>query len=265
MLLEPLQTAALVDRASDETGITVLDTERRRLIGALLSRPHLILSGDASVPKSELAYHLSVLIANQDDNNVCVLQGHPWWAAKTGNVSQYVELQMQFSAYRLAEFMECALRDRKRCADQRNSRGGDYVACVQGMSAAEINFYFGGLSRHILGGVDSADLRIIGTYDADTPPELDKSISHVAAVVHLSSVAARENSRCAMPSGDNLTKAFPFSPLPGTPLLKPAHEFRPSGVRCEAVETNALNLELANEAHSPQCVECAPDRVRSEH
>lgn len=59
----PPCVAAWVDRASAAPGLKLTDLERRRLIAALLTRPHLILSGPAGAGKRRLASALALAIA----------------------------------------------------------------------------------------------------------------------------------------------------------------------------------------------------------
>ncbi|MFQ6059088.1 MAG: hypothetical protein ACE5MB_09465 [Anaerolineae bacterium] len=174
------------------TGIRLTDLERRRLIAALLSHRHLILSGPAGIGKCQLAYALALSIAQGRQSRVCLLQGHPWWAARTGNIGHFVELQTEFSVWRLAYFMESALHGQRPSARaQTEGDTDDYVACVTRMSPAEVEFYFGVVSQWLLGSardsVGSVPIRLIGTYDSSTPPDLDDQILRTTALVHLMS------------------------------------------------------------------------------
>ena len=186
-----------VDRASAMAGIKLADLERRQLIAALLSRWHLILSGPAGIGKCQLAHALALSITQGQQNYVCLLQGHPWWAAGTGNISQFVELQTEFSVWRLAYFVEFALNSQRPLAGaQARGNHHEYVACVMRMGPAEIEFYFGVVSRWLLrnawDGVGPAPIRLIGTYDSDKPPDLDAQILRTTALVHLMSNGRNE-------------------------------------------------------------------------
>ena len=81
----------------------------QQLVAALLSRQHLILSGRAGIGKRQLAHSLALSIAEGRQDHVRLIQGHPWWAARTGNVGFFVNLQTQFSVWQLAIFIEAVL------------------------------------------------------------------------------------------------------------------------------------------------------------
>jgi hypothetical protein len=188
----PFCTSTWVDRAYAETGVRMTDLVRRRLIAALLSRRHLILSGQSGIGKRQLAQTLALSIAGGRQDNVRLVQGHPWWAADTGDVARYIGLQTEFNMWRLADFLGFALNGRQPFSRSRvESDVGEYVVCMERMSLVEIDSYFGVLAQWLLeGALDQtgpASLRLIGTYDSDTPPDLDGRIRRVAALVHLDS------------------------------------------------------------------------------
>jgi hypothetical protein len=173
------------------TDVRVTDLEQRQLIAAMLARQHLILSGPAGIGKRQLAHALSLSIAGGRQDSVRLIQGHPWWAADTADVARYVGLQMEFSMWRLADFLGFALNGRQPLSRSRvETDVGDYVICVERMSPVEIDSYFGVLGQWLLEGAPdqagSVSLRLIGTYDSDTPPDLDGRIRRVVALVHLS-------------------------------------------------------------------------------
>ena len=189
----PFCITVWVDRACAGAGLRLTDLERRRLIAAMLARQHLILSGRSGIGKRRLAHALALSITGGRRNYVCVIQGHPWWAASTGDIARYVGLQTKFSTWRLADFIEFARHGTQLASQIQAMRDDDYVVCVERMSPVEIDFYFGGLSQWLLKGApDQAvfvSLRLIGTYDSDTPPDLDDRILRVTALVHLSSAS----------------------------------------------------------------------------
>ncbi len=175
------RTATWVDRALSETGIRLTDLERRQLMAALISRPHLVLSGPGGIGKSRLAQSLARCITDERPGHVCTLQDHPWWAAGTGDVAYFTHLQTVFSAWRLAHFMESVPHD---------AHGTEaYVICVERISLAEIDCYFEmlllWLAREARSETNSVPLRLIGTYDSNTPPDLDPRVRRMAALVHL--------------------------------------------------------------------------------
>jgi len=167
--------------------------ERQRLIKALLSQRHLILSGPAGIGKYKLAYALALAITGGQESHVCLLQGHPWWAAKTGDVARFVEMQTRFSEWRLTDFIVNVSRNRQPSSQiQAEAETGDYVACVQGMSPVEIDFYFKAVARLLLkisqDKAGTVPIRLIGTYDSPVSPDLDHYLHGAVALVHLSGI-----------------------------------------------------------------------------
>lgn len=180
-----------VDRACAVTSIRLTELQRRRLIAALLSRRNLILSGPFGIGKCQLAHALALSITQGRESRVCLLQGHPWWAARTGNVGRFVQLQTEFSAWRLAYFTESALHGEQPLSRvQADGDAGDYVAWVARMSPVEIDLYFRVVTEWLIrsagGNARSMPIRLIGTYDTNTPPHLDDQILRATALVHLS-------------------------------------------------------------------------------
>jgi len=193
-----------VDRAWRAAGVRLTELERRRLIAALLARPHLILSGPAGIGKGRLARALSLSGVNDERGRVCFLQGHPWWAANTANVSHFVELQTDYSLWRLAHFAYSAVNGEESFspdvmteAAAGNGQGGEpadqicvHVACVERLSPVEIELYFRVFAEWLLrdGAGESwfLPLRLIGTFDSLAPPHLDERVRRITGLVHLS-------------------------------------------------------------------------------
>lgn len=187
----PFCITTRVDWACARTGIKLTNLERQRLVAALLSRQHLILSGPAGLGKRRLASALALSIADGQQSHVCLIQGHPWWAARTGDIARFVNLQTEFSVWRLIYFIESALHGQQPPARIRaGGNAADYVAFVERMSPVEIDFYFGVFPQGLLRGApdqaSAVSLRLIGTYDSSRPPDLDHRILRLAALVHLS-------------------------------------------------------------------------------
>ncbi len=190
----PFCVTTWVDNAYVMAEVRLAAEERCRLAAALLSRRHLILSGPAGVGKCELAYALALSIAQGRQDHVCLIQGHPWWAARTGSVGRYVRLQTEFNAWRLANFMESVLDRKGSWSEPRTEEdAGGYVVCVERMSPIEIDFYFDGLSQGLLRGMpgqaNSVPVRLIGTYDSNSIPKLSFRILRTAALVNLGALA----------------------------------------------------------------------------
>ena len=193
----PFCTTTWVDRACIMTGVQLTDLERRRLIAALLSRPHLVLSGPAGSGKHELAHALALSITDGRQNRICLLQGHPWWAARTNNVGFFVNLQTQLSAWQLAHFTQAVVNGKPLVSRfQAQSDAGAHVVCVERMSPVEIELYFRVVSEWLLrntqGRARPVSIRLIGTYDNLAPPELEERILRVAASVHLKRMQHRD-------------------------------------------------------------------------
>jgi len=177
-------------------GLTAL--EQQRLTAALLARRHLILSGPTGTGKCRLAHALALAIAHGQQTHVRLIQGHPWWAARTGDVAHFVAIQTELSMSRLVDFVEAILQNKGRShspAVQTGEDREDYVACVERMSPVEVHTYFGTLVRELLrqaqDGKVTAPLRLFGTYDSDRPPQLDELVLQVAALVHLEPIPVR--------------------------------------------------------------------------
>jgi hypothetical protein len=186
-----------VDHARLATGVRLTDAERRRLIAALLSRQHVILSGPAGTGKCQLAHTLALAMVLGRPGHVRSIQGHPWWAARTQNVAHYVSLQTEFSLWRLADFMRSAVPGRRPGSrPQAEGDSDEYVVCIERMSPVEVDFYFGAISgwlaRQAQDETRPVSLRLIGTYDSDAPPALNDRILRFTALVHLS---RRQNGR----------------------------------------------------------------------
>jgi hypothetical protein len=198
-----------VDRTIELAGVELAGLARRRLIAALLSRVHLILSGSPSIGKRQVASALALSAVGGQSDRVCWVQGHPWWAANSGDVSRFVELQTDFSLWRLAQFADSSLHGGSPIcsplahppgfhvglcekATEANGEGiaaCRQVACVERMSPLEIELYFWIVARWLVqnggGGFGPLPLRLVGTYDSRVAPALDEKIGRLVALVHL--------------------------------------------------------------------------------
>lgn len=188
--------ASSVERTCAETGIRLTDEERRHLIGGLLARQHLILSGPRGDRKCKLARALAFSLVDGRQDRVCTLLGHPWWAGNTGDVAYYANMQKAYSDWRLVYFLTDVVADDQRTSGVRSVDGaGGYVVCIEAMSPAEIDLYFATLPYKLAAAGQGArrclPVRFIGTYDSDTPPTLDARTLRVAALVHMDAASDR--------------------------------------------------------------------------
>ena len=188
----PFCTVVQIDSITTRTDLHLAGTERQRLIAALLARRHIILSGPAGIGKRRLARALALAVADNHLRQVITIQGHPWWAAKTGDVARFVEMQTQFSILRFGYFLEDILRDKTPPPSTRKREGSRHFAvCIMRMSPLEIEFYFRQILRWLRirrhNEESTIPLHLIGTYDGESPPLLDDSIRRIAAVVHFTS------------------------------------------------------------------------------
>jgi MoxR-like ATPase len=105
----PVCASAWVEQACADSGVTVTPLEQRRLISALLTRRHLIVSGRVGIGKGRLIRTLARAVTQGRRGHIQEIQGHPWWAARTGDVARFVDLQTEFSVWRLLTFAASAL------------------------------------------------------------------------------------------------------------------------------------------------------------
>jgi hypothetical protein len=196
-----------VDRAVGLAGVELDDVARRRLIAALLSRPHLILSGPPGIGKEQLIRALALAGVDGQRDRICRLQGHPWWATDTADIGRFVELQTDFSLWRLAYFAHSVVDGPAKATQGTETGPGRrashnrkkvqsaasvcaYIACIERISPVEIELYFRvvaqWLVRNSKGASRSVPLRLLGTFDGTGSPDLDDQVLQATALVHLS-------------------------------------------------------------------------------
>lgn len=165
-------------------------------MAALLSRRHLILSGPTGIGKCRLAQALAGAMTDNRQDRLRVLQGHPWWAADTDDVVRFVNAQTEYTLWRLADFLEDIARNRS--PEQAARTAGTYVICIKRMGPAELEFYFGELAHalrtHNRDASATVALRLIGTYDSETAPDLsDRALrERIVGIVHLGGTAQED-------------------------------------------------------------------------
>lgn len=203
----PFCVLSWIERASVAADIKLATAERRRLIAGLLARQHLILSGPAGIGKRQLAQTLALAMAQGRKDQVRKIQGHPWWATETGDLAYYIDLQIQFSMWRLEDFIVPVLQ-RSQPGSQHDQEVGDYAVCIERMSPVEIDLYFDKFPRWLLwtkrGNRDVVPLRLIGTVDSTTELNLSDRILETAAAVHLEGTASDSLGPTAAGSGRQL-------------------------------------------------------------
>jgi len=194
----------MVERACAETGIRLANEIRCQLIVGLLARRHLILSGPTATGKCELARTLAMSLADGKEDHVCSVLGHPWWAGGTGDVAYYANMQMAYSEWRLVYFLADVLADGQETPGNRSvDRTGSYVVCIERMSPAEIELYFGLLPYRLAaarqGMPGHVPVRLIGTYGSDAQPTLDARTMHFASLVHVGATGDRSAGLASKP------------------------------------------------------------------
>jgi len=211
----PCPTCAIhwVDQAVAQSGVCLTDGERRQIIAGLLSRPHLLLCGPSGTGKRRLADALAQSIAGKQGDRVRILQGHPWWATATGDVSAFVTAQMNYNTWRLVDFVSAAIDAAgQRDVNQRAQPHGSFVLCVVAMSPAEVDFYFRGiadlwqtlLNKRML----AQSVRIFGTTDGETSPPLSSEIAPTVTIVHMGG-AYGGSTQAAQPTRNSRAKNGP--------------------------------------------------------
>ncbi|MBW7886632.1 MAG: hypothetical protein H3C34_29190 [Caldilineaceae bacterium] len=178
----PVCATAWIEQACAESGVALTPLEQRRLIAALLSHRHLIVSGPAGIGKERLIQALAQAVTQGRQEYVQEIQGHPWWAARTGDVARFVDLQTEFSVWRLLTFAESALDGKDAHPIQ------EHVACIQRMSPVEVSIYFEKFLGWLTARVSNQPLRLFGTYDSNVQPLVANQACPQFSLVHLNPV-----------------------------------------------------------------------------
>lgn len=131
-----------IDQAIAASDTPVAPVERRQLIAALLARHHLLLIGPAGAGKRAFARALANILAAGQPDRVRVLRGHPWWAAHTGDVNQFVFAQENYNIWRLTDFVSNAIQSTKNTMRDGAPAHVPFVLVIEKMSRAETDIYF---------------------------------------------------------------------------------------------------------------------------
>lgn len=185
----PTCVSLWVDNAIAASSIELTDRERRQLIAALLARRHLLLTGPADIGKRLLARSLASAVTSGEPDRVRVVSGHPWWAAQTGDVTRFVNVQTTYNLWRLADFVSDVATSVAQAIQIPTPVEKVFVAVVERMSRAETDAYFGPFTKKETPsstlGQAAGQLRIFGTFDADESPYLPGNIERAVAAIHL--------------------------------------------------------------------------------
>lgn len=148
-LVSEREVIAYLIRLAGEATIPVDPTAIVNLYVALKSRPLVVLAGTAGSGKSEVIRRFARFLTSGDPLRCQMMNGHPWWAEKSGDVSFFVEAQTRFNATKLLAVIEEAW--------QPENSNRVFVACLTRISPAELAGFFSeaafqhGLIRHLPG------------------------------------------------------------------------------------------------------------------
>ncbi|GAB4559698.1 MAG: hypothetical protein Kow0047_05740 [Anaerolineae bacterium] len=183
--LHPHRVEGWVERALQSSGLALNELDRRRVIAALMSRPHLLLSGPAGIGKGQFIRALAVEMVDHPTEFLCITQGHPWWASNTGDVATYVRMQTTLNEWRVQLFVSRAMASAPDATP--------YVICVERLGPPELEWYADWLLpriRHANSLTHALRLvRFIGSYDTPTLPRLSDQARALIAQVHLAASA----------------------------------------------------------------------------
>ncbi|MCC6611840.1 MAG: hypothetical protein IT320_00100 [Anaerolineae bacterium] len=101
---------------------------------SLKSKPLAILTGAAHSGKSEVVRRLAQFLTDGDPIRSQRMNGHAWWAEKSGDVSFFVQAQTRFVTAKMLAVIEEAW--------QPDNTNQVFVACLTHISPAELNSFF---------------------------------------------------------------------------------------------------------------------------
>jgi len=101
---------------------------------ALKSKPMAILIGPMNSGKITVVESLMRVLAGSETIQCQKMDGHAWWAAKSGNVALFTDAQTRFNTTKILSLVEEAL--------QPENANRVFIACLTRISPAELFGFF---------------------------------------------------------------------------------------------------------------------------
>lgn len=131
-------------RVTAEVGLQTDPASIVNLYVALKSKPLAILTGIAHSGKVALVRILAQALIGDDPWRCQMMSGHAWWAGQTGNVALFTDIQTRLNSDKVLNLIEEAGRPE-------NARRV-YMACLAGISPAELTGFFSELAYQLRHG-----------------------------------------------------------------------------------------------------------------
>ncbi len=154
---------------------------------ALKARRFVILAGPPDVGKISLARRVAgAMVGRWSPLHWCSLQGHPWWASRTGRPARFAVAQAQLNYLRVLDFLGLAAGH--------EPLGLPCFLCFERISPAEAVSYFCDLPCGLLWRADAStlpihlprNLYVTGTFDVvDGGPVLSDAVREHAQVIRV--------------------------------------------------------------------------------
>lgn len=165
---------ASLHKAMTENGVIMDQADITNFYVALKSNPLAILAGPAQSGKTALVRGLAQSLSEQDDLQIQMISGHPWWAEGSDDVASNTELHMRYSTEKMLSIIEEAR--------QPYNAHQVFIACLIQISPAELLSFFEEVSFQLQNGQIMRlgdthltepisfppNLRIIGTMDTNS-------------------------------------------------------------------------------------------------